>query len=390
MESIRRFFEPPAGSFFLLGPRGTGKTTWLRDALPDALFINLLQPERYRELAARPERLRELALGSPEKRDVVVDEIQRVPEILNVVHDLIESDVVRRFVLTGSSARKLRRGGIDLLGGRALVRDLHPFMGAELTDFDLDRALRYGMVPLVLASADPADTLSAYASLYLEQEVRVEGLVRDVGQFARFLEAISFSQGSGLNVSNVARDAQAQRRTVAGYVDVLEDLLLAFRVPVFRRRAKRQLAAHPKFFYFDCGVFRSLRPTGPLDRPEEIDGAALEGLVAQHLRAWAAYRDRDMVMYFWRTRSGVEVDLVLYGRDGLWGFEVKNSDRVRPEDLRGLQAFGIEYPESSRVLLYRGSERLVVSGIWCIPVDEFLARLHPHDDLGEVTGQRDQ
>ena len=380
MELIRRFFVPPKGSFFLLGPRGTGKTTWLHDALPGALFVNLLRPEQYRELAARPERFRDLVLGSPGKRDVVVDEVQRVPELLNVVHDIIESDAERRFILTGSSARKLRRGGIDLLGGRALVRDLHPFMAAELTDFDLAHALRYGMVPLVLASDDPADTLAAYASLYLEQEVRVEGLVRDVGQFARFLEAISFSHGSVLNVSNVARDAQAQRRTMSGYVDVLEDLLLGFRVPVLRRRAKRELSTHPKFFYFDCGVFRALRPRGPLDRPEEIDGAALEGLVAQHLRAWAAYRGGDMSLYFWRTRSGVEVDLVLYGPDGLWGFEVKNSGRVRPEDLRGLKAFGSEYPESTRVLLYRGSERLLLDDVWCFPVEAFLAGLHPNGE----------
>lgn len=386
MELRPRFFAPPDGSFFLLGPRGTGKTTWLRESLPEALFVNLLRPEQYRELAARPERLRALVLGSPERTDVVIDEVQRVPELLNVVHDLIESGLSYRFVLTGSSARKLRRGGIDLLAGRALMRSLHPFMASELESFDLDSALRLGMIPLVLAASDPADTLAAYASLYLEQEVRVEGLVRDVGQFARFLEAISFSQAATLNVSNVAEEAQANRRTVAGYVEVLEDLLLAFRVPIFTRRAKRKLAAHPKFFYFDCGVFRALRPAGPLDRREEIDGAALEGLVAQHLRAWCAYRGGGMRMFHWRTRSGVEVDLVLYGSEGLWGIEVKNAGRVRAEDLRGLSAFGQEYPDARRLLLYRGAERLMIDGILCLPVAEFLLLLRPADDLDMVTG----
>lgn len=390
MESLTRFFVPPAGSFFLLGPRGTGKTTWLRESLPDALFINLLRPELYRELAARPERLRDLVLGSPDRGDIVVDEVQRVPELLNVIHDLIESDGDRRFVLTGSSARKLRRGGIDLLAGRAVVRSMHPFLAAELEDFDLASSLNLGMVPLVVAAQDSTDTLSAYASLYLEQEVRVEGLARDVGQFARFLEAISFSQAAPINVSGVARDTQANQKTVAGYVEVLEDLLLAYRVPVFTRRARRKLVAHPKFFYFDCGVFRSLRPKGPLDRPEEIDGAALEGLVAQHLKAWVAYRGADLDLFYWRTRSGVEVDLVLYGSEGLWGFEVKNSGRVRPEDLRGLSAFGDEYPEARRVLLYRGTERLMIDGVLCLPVADFLARLRPTQDLehaAELSGQ---
>lgn len=381
-----RFFEPPPGSFFLLGPRGTGKTTWLRDRFPEALFVNLLRPETYRELTARPERLRELVLGSPGRRDVVVDEVQRVPELLNVVHDLIESPDDRRFILTGSSARKLRRGGIDLMAGRAVVRSLHPFMAAELERFDPAAALQTGMVPLVVMADDPADTLSAYATLYLDQEVRAEGYARDVGQFARFLEAISFSQAAVLNVSNVARDAGVKRKTVAGYLEVLEDLLLAFRLDVFTRRAKRKLAAHPKFFYFDAGVFRSLRPAGPLDRPEEIDGAALEGLVAQHLRAWADYRAGDLRLFTWRTRGGAEVDFVVYGEEGIWAIEVKNTRRVRPEDLRALKAFVDDYPEAGAFLLYRGEERLLVDGIRCVPLPEFLTELRPSGTLEEAAG----
>ena len=381
MELVSRFLPIPASSFFLFGPRGTGKTTLLTECFPEALRIDLLQPEVYRRFSARPERLVELVTGGPAAQVVVLDEVQRIPEMLNVIHDLIERRSGQRFVLTGSSARKLRRGGVDLLAGRAVLRTLHPFMAAELPTFELDRALDRGLIPLVLASPDPQDVLAAYASLYLEQEVQFEGWVRNIGNFARFLEVISFSHASVLNISNVARESHVQRKTVAAYLEVLEDLLLAYRIPVFTRRARREVAAHPKFYYFDAGVFRSLRPRGPLDRPEELDGAALEGLVAQHLRAWIAYSTGDFELSYWRTRSGVEVDFVVYGEDGFWALEVKNSTRVRPEDLRALQAFKADYPECKPLLLYRGSDRLMVRDVLCLPVEDFLCRLTPDQEL---------
>ncbi len=377
MELQRRFLEPPRQSFFLFGPRGTGKTTWLRQAFPDALVIDLLQPDVARELLARPERLRDIVRGAPDRPTVVLDEVQRVPEVLNVVHALLESRDRRRFVLTGSSARKLRRGGFDLLAGRAAVRSLHPFMAAELDRFSLGGALARGLLPLAVASPRPDDVLSAYATLYLDEEVRLEGWARNVGAFARFLETVAFSHGSVLNVANVARECEVERKTVAGYVEVLEDLLLAFRVPVFSRRARRATAVHPKLYLFDAGVFRALRPRGPLDRPEEIDGPALEGLVAQHLRAWIAYRAGRTTLSFWRTRSGVEVDFVVYGSAGFWALEVKNSARVRPEDLRGLDAFGADYPQAELVLLYRGDRRERRGRVWIVPVEDFLRELRP-------------
>ncbi len=375
MEFTSRFFPVPRQSFFLFGPRGTGKSTWLRHELTDALFVDLLQPDVFREMSARPERLRELVLGNPDSETIVVDEVQRIPELLNVVHSLLESGGRPRFVLTGSSARKLRRGGIDLLAGRALTRSLHPFMAGELCSFKLDEALTLGLLPLVLAAPQPAEALKAYAALYVEQEVRAEGLTRNVGGFARFLEVISFSHAAVLNISNVARECEIERKTVANFVGILEDLLLCFQVPVFTRRARRETAAHPKFYLFDAGVYRSLRPRGPLDRPEEIEGAALEGLVAQHLRAWLAYSGADATLYHWRTRSGVEVDFVLYGKDTFRAIEVKNTARVRPEDLRGLRTFAFDYPQCETILLYRGKESLRVEGIQCSPVEEFLGRM---------------
>ena len=376
MEIIGRFFKEPAGSFFLFGPRGTGKSTWLRQRFPKALWVDMLQPDVHRAFLARPERLRDLVLGS-EGQMVVVDEVQKAPELLDVVHSLIDSTETV-FALTGSSARKLRRTGVDLLAGRAVLRTMHPFMAAELgAAFDLQRGLRDGMLPLVWGSPDGPDALRAYASLYLGEEVQAEGLVRNIGHFSRFLETISFAHGGMLNISNLARECAVGRKTAEGYVEILEDLLLAFRLPVFRRRAGRQVTATPKLYLFDSGVFRSLRPTGPLDRPEEIDGSALEGLVAQHLRAWVELTPAEHSLYFWRTPSGTEVDFIIYGEKGLWAFEVKNTASVRGSDLKGLRAFCKDYPEGEPIYLYRGAERLRIDGVLCLPVDEFLRQLTP-------------
>ena len=365
----------------MFGPRGTGKSTWLRHRLPGALFLDLLEPALHRSLNARPERVREFLAGSPGTGAVVIDEIQRIPELLSVVHALLEEASSPRFILTGSSARKLRRGGVDLLGGRAVHRTMHPFMAAELPEFDLGKALQIGLLPLVVGAPEPTDVLDAYASLYLEQEVQAEGLTRNIGNFARFLEAISFSHGGLLNVSAVARECEVERKVVAGYIGILEDLLLAFRVPVFRKRAKRATITHEKIYLFDAGVFRSLRPKGLLDRPEEIDGQALEGLVAQHLRAWAAYSRHDMEVFFWRTRAGTEVDFVVYGEMGLQAFEVKNTGRVHSADLRALRAFRDDYPEAETALLYRGRDRLRIDDVWCLPVEDFLRRTTPDQGL---------
>jgi predicted AAA+ superfamily ATPase len=237
-------------------------------------------------------------------------------------------------------------------------------------------------------STAPLDTLQAYAALYLREEVQQEGLVRNIGAFSRFLESMSFSHGAVPNISDVSRDCQVERKTVEGYVSVLEDLLLGFRVPIFSKRAKRHLSSHPKFYFFDTGVFRSLRPSGPLDRAQEIEGAALKGLVAQHLRAWNAYRGDLCSLYFWRTKSGNEVDFVLYGQDTFCAVEVKNAARVHPRMLRGLLALKEDYPEAQTLVLYRGKERLKIGGILCLPVEEFLVKLRPSNPItpADVSG----
>ena len=374
---VPRYFKEAAGSYFLFGPRGTGKSTWLRQVHAEAAWIQLLDSASHRTFLAYPERLEEFVSAHLGKA-IVIDEVQRVPQLLPVVHKLIEQTPGIRFILTGSSARKLRQTGVDLLGGRAAMKKMHPFMAAELGDsFSIEQALEIGLVPLVWTATDPLERLRGYIGLYLEQEIRAEGLIRKLDNFTRFLETISFSHANLLSVSEIARECEVRRSTADAHVQLLEDLLIAGRIPVFSRRAKRALISHAKFYFFDCGVYRSLRPAGPLDRSEEFMGQALEGLVQQHLKAWIDYSDLEAKLYFWRTRSGIEVDFVVYGSNCFVAIEVKNSSMLRPADLKPLQIFKSDYPEATCIFLYRGKEAVTREGIACIPVDRFLSGLLP-------------
>jgi len=380
MAVVTRFLQPPAQGFFLFGPRGTGKSTWLAQMFPLALRIDLLAPELLRAFQARPERLRERIAAEPEAHTIVIDEIQKAPQLLDVVHSLLEEQPELRFVLTGSSARKLKHGAANLLGGRLVSASMPTFMAAELgAAFDLSRALKIGLVPLIWQAADPQANLAAYASLYLQEEVQAEALVRQIGDFGRFLEVISFSQASQLNLASLAREAEIPRKRAESYLLILEDLLISFQLPVFQKRAKRQLVQHHKFFYFDVGVYRSLRPRGPLDSAQEIEGLALETLVAQHLRAFCQLRRQGDSLSFWRTRSGLEVDFVVYGPDLFWAIEVKRSARIDKHDLAGLKAFGVDYPQAERLLLSFAPEPLLIDGIRCEPLEPWLRKLHPNN-----------
>ena len=373
MKSIKRTFIAPKESFFLFGPRGTGKSTYLRDNFPNAKLIDFLDPGTYRSFIGRPEILKEIVEGNSDKKIFILDEIQKIPEVLTVVHQLIETKKKVQFILTGSSSRKLKRTGIDLLGGRAELCRMHPFTAKELGSyFNLESALKFGLLPLLYDKSDPISSLRAYLGLYVKEEVFNEGLVRNIGNFSRFLEAVSFSHASILNTSNVARESGVERKTVEGYLSILEDLLLSFTIPIFSKKAKRDLISHKKFYLFDAGVFLEMRPKGPLDAPEEIAGAGLEGLVAQNLRAYLDYEKKSANLYYWRTRSGLEVDFVLYGKDIFWAIEVKNSNKIRTEDLKGLQQFLLDYPTCDAYLLYRGKERLKKDNILCLPIEDFL------------------
>ena len=361
-------------SFFLFGPRGTGKTTWLKHHLPDALFINLLQSEFYNRLSANPGHLRELIPPRHEER-VIIDEVQRIPALLNEVHELIESRKLD-FVLTGSSARALRRKGVNLLAGRALTYFMHPLTVTEQQDaFDLRNSIQLGHLPARFNEDDPGKYLKDYVQTYLREEVMQEGLTRNIGHFSRFLEAASFSQGTIINVSNTAREAQVERPVAENYFSILEDLLLAVRLPVFSRKAKRQLTTHRKFYFFDAGVFRAIRPAGPLDSDAELDGPALETLILQELRALNDYLGCEYGIYYWRTRTNLEIDFVLYGPRGLLAIEVKRSPQVQFKQTRALREFKKDYPPARCYVFYGGTVPQYIDNITILPIEYALKNL---------------
>ena len=367
----RIFVPPEQQSYFLFGPRGTGKSVFTGNFYKQGLFFDLLDSRIYNEFMADPGRLsRRIPEGFNDW--VIIDEVQKVPALLNEVHRLIENRRIR-FVLTGSSARRLRRDNVNLLAGRALTCRLHPLTVAELgTDFDLARALRYGQLPMACTSADPEMFLQSYVRTYLQEEIQQEGLTRNLPAFSRFLEAASFSQGSPLNVSAIARDCAVNRKVVENYFSILRDTLVSYEIPVFTKRAKRAVIQSAKFYFFDAGVFRALRPSGPYDSDSEAEGAALETLVLQEIAARNDYRRWNYGIHYWRTRQGAEVDFVLYGARGFKAIEVKHSGRIRREDFKGLRQFKQEYPEAEPVFLYSGDRRFHEGGIEIVPVDMFL------------------
>lgn len=377
----RRFFSPPQLSFFLFGPRGTGKSTLLKSYYPDAYWINLLDPVPFRFFLSGPEKLKPV-LEEQKSKIVVIDEIQKIPQLLDVVHQLIEEKQGYQFILTVSSARQLKKQGVNLLAGRALLKYLPPFFAAELGgSFNLPLNIKLGMLPIVLDSPSPQEVLNAYVGIYLKEEVQDEGIVRNVGDFARFLEAMSFSHASIINASNISRECQVARKTVDSYLSILEDLLLSFHLHVFRRKAKRSLIAHPKFYFFDSGVYYSIRPRNLYDIESENEGAALEGLVAQHLKAWVDAQIANYQLHFWRTSNQVEVDFIVTGADCFLAIEVKNGSTVNPGDLTGLEIFSEDYPEATPILLYRGKHRYKEKNVLCIPVEEFLLQINPENKL---------
>ena len=361
-------------SYLLLGPRGTGKTTWIKENFPNSQYIDLLNEAVYFELKADPHRLETYFPANVETR-IIIDEIQRVPELLNEVHRAIEGSQ-RRFILTGSSARKLKRAGVNLLAGRALQRSMYPLTALEQqSDFNLTKTLLLGELPQVKKSSLPHDFLQTYVNTYLREEVMQEGLVRNMRVFHRFLEIASFSHAQQINLSSIARELGVDQKTVASYFEILEDLLIAMRIPVFDKRAKRRLSQHPKFYYFDVGVFRTLRPRGPLDLPTEITGAALEGLIFQEMIAVNSYLHGAYEFYFWRTHNQVEVDLIAYGNHGLIAIEVKSSGYVERKDYAGLIAFRNDYPMARCYLIYLGEEEKHEHGIHILPAQTALLQL---------------
>jgi len=363
-------------SFFLFGPRGTGKTTWLKKHFQgdDCIYIDLLHGDLYMELMSRPSRL-ETLIPDGFSGWIVLDEIQRIPALLHEVHRLIESRGLR-FAMTGSSARTLRRKGVNLLAGRALTFHMYPLTAAELgSDFCIEKAVRFGHLPAVVGNTSPNEYLKSYVQSYLREEVLQEGLARNLNNFSRFLETASFSQGAPLNVSEISREAALNRKVVGNYFSILDDLLIGCYLPAFTKRAKRRLVNHPKFYFFDAGIYRLIRPMGPLDSPEEAEGIGLETLCFQELRAVNDLLGFDYELFYWRTSDGTEVDFVLYGPRGIRAFEVKRSRRYNRRDLTGLRSFKRDYPMAKCFLLYGGDQVRRENGINVLPLEDALVNL---------------
>lgn len=370
----RLISAPAQTSFFLFGPRGTGKTTWVKSTFPRALYFDLLKAETYNFFLANPSRIEEAI--PPDFSDwVVIDEIQKIPPLLDEVHRLIENKHYK-FILTGSSARKLRRGGVNLLAGRAIIHYMHPLTATELgEDFNLKKYLQLGGLPGVFSAEDKTDYLKSYTQTYLQQEVIQEGISRNLGAFARFLETASLSQGSVLNVSEVAREAAVGRRVAENYFSALEDLLIGVRLPVFAKKAKRKLVSHSKFYFFDTGVYRAVRPVGPFDQPEFIGGIALESLWFQNLRAINDYLNLGYNLYYYRTAAGTEVDFIAYGKRGIRAFEIKSKKDIFSNDITGIKNFLADYPEAKGYVIYGGNMKRNKRGIEIWPAGEALKSL---------------
>ncbi|MBI2634124.1 ATP-binding protein [Candidatus Peregrinibacteria bacterium] len=373
-----RIIRPPSKkSFFLFGPRGTGKTTWLKTNFPKAVYVDLLEAELFNDLLANPSRIEQL-IPPDFKNYIIIDEVQRVPALLNEIHRLIEKQKLK-FILTGSSARKLYHRGTNLLAGRALTFHLYPLTAAELgRDFSLKHSLAFGHLPSTFNENNPKKYLESYVMTYLEQEIQQEGVTRNLGAFSRFLEAASFSQGSILNVSEVARECAVHRKSVENYFSILEYLMIARKLPLFSKRAKRRLLAHSKFYFFDVGVYRTLRPSGPLDAPEEIEGIALESLVLQELIAMNDYHGWNYKLSFWKTQTGNEVDFVLHGSKGFFGMEIKRTSKILYHHLKNLKIFLKDYPQAKGLILYGGTRKLWEGNIQIVPVADFLANMEQY------------
>lgn len=358
-------------SLFLFGPRQTGKTTLLQTVFPEAVFYNLLEADTFRELSARPERIRQRLTGR--ETVIVVDEIQRLPSLLNEVQAMLDRTPSLRFVLTGSSARSLRRGGVNLLGGRAREAHLFPLMSVEAGRDALARRLSVGSLPAVLDSAEPWEDLAAYVGTYLREEIRAEGLVRSIETFSRFLEVAALSNGQLVNYTQAGSDAGVPARTVREHFRLLEDTLLGWMVRPFGGTTKRKPVATEKFYLFDTGVANYLMRRREVLPGSPEFGQALEHQIFLELQAWLNYNRSDEPLTFWRSQSKMEVDFVVGDRVAI---EVKASERVSERDAKGLRALSEDVRLQRRIVVSRERHGWrTEDGIEVMPVEEFLESL---------------
>lgn len=372
LERILQINKELDDSIFLFGARQTGKSTILRRQFPDAIYIDLLNTDMKSRLSRRPALLYEMLHDKASGTLVIIDEIPEVPELLNEVHRLI-SERSLKFILCGSSARKLKRKGRNTLGGRALPVYLYPFVSAEIPDFDIDRAVNYGMIPSHYLAGNPLRRLAAYIEVYLKEEIKEEALVRNLGSFQRFLEVAALTNGEMINNNNIAQDCGVSATTVSSYFDILEDTLIGYRIPAFRKVMKRRLVGTPRFYYFDVGVANHLLHRKELTRGTTEYGHAFEHLMVQELYAYLHYRHSEEELTYWRTYTGIEVDAVI--GDARVAIEIKSVEEVMPKHLKGLKAFGEEHPQSRLIIVSLDPINRRIGEVECIYVLDFFKML---------------
>lgn len=360
------------GSIFLFGARQTGKSTILRQQFPNSIYLDLLDTSLKNRFFKKPSLLYEMLNEEEEGTLVIIDEIPEVPELLNEVHRLI-SERGLTFILCGSSARKLKRKGRNTLGGRALPVYLYPLVSAEIPDFDINRAVNYGMIPSHYLAQNPSRRLAAYIDIYLKEEIKEESLVRNLNAFHRFLEVAALTDGEIVNNNNIAQDCGVSASTVASYFDILEDTLIGYRIPAFRKVKKRRLMQAPRFYYFDIGVANHLLQRKELIRGTVEYGHAFEHLVIQELYAWLHYTHSEEELTYWHTYTNIEVDAII--GDARIAIEIKSVEEVLPRHLKGLKAFGEEYPESRRIIVSLDPINRRTDNIECIYVLDFFKLL---------------
>ena len=372
LERIFQINKELDGSIFLFGGRQTGKTTILRQQFPNATFFDLLDTNVRRRLQQRPVLLYETLKDKPAGTLVIIDEIPEVPELLNEVHRLIvERQLV--FILCGSSARKLKRKGHNTLGGRALPVYLYPLVSAEIPDFDIDRAVNYGMIPPHYLARNPWRLLAAYIDVYLKEEIKEEALVRNLDAFQRFLEVAALTDGEIINNNNIAQECGVHATTVSSYFDILEDTLIGYRIPAYTKVMKRRLVQAPRFYYFDVGVANYLLYRKELIRGSADYGHAFEHLVVQELVAYMHYRHCEEKLSYWRTYTGVEVDIIV--GDARIAIEIKSTEEVQNRHIKNLKAFAEEHPDSKLMIVSLDVFTRQMGNIECIYVMDFFHRL---------------
>ncbi len=368
----QKFEGSVSESFFLWGPRQTGKSTLLKALYPDSLWFDLLLTDVFERFQRNPSQLREIIMATQPAKPVVIDEIQKIPALLDEIHWLIENNKIR-FILSGSSPRKIIRSQANLLGGRALRYELFPLVSNEIPDFDLLRALNHGLLPRHYLSENPKKLISAYIGNYLRDEIMAEARIRNVTTFSRFLEVAAFSNGEMVNYSNIASECSISAPTVKEYFRILEDTLTGRFLPSFQKRPKRRVILAPKFYYFDVGIVNYLLKRGKIEPGSEMFGNAFEHFIYQELVAHSHYSGIQYPMYYWRTTSQIEIDFVL--GDHEVAIEVKSTANANPRHAKGLKKFAEEYKVKKQILVTNDSFPRQMDNTLVLPWNIFLQKL---------------